>query len=251
MPWTSGVSLGEPGPAAAIDGHATHDQATHLQTRDRLFWIALARSWRNWRMALMLVQPDTVVRWHRDWLRRRWTRRSTPPADGRPPIDHQIRALVRDMASANPLWGAPRIHGELRAVGIVVSERTVSRLLESHPRPHSQTWRTVSHQSPRHSRLDRFLHRSDGHRPGTVRPPGAIASPPAHRALQHDRTSDSDVDSSASGRHIPGRHRANLFCIETGITSLATSSCGDWRAWASRKSSRPRRVLGKIRSSNA
>jgi putative transposase len=114
----------------------------HLQTRDRLFWIALARSWRNWRMALMLVQPDTVVRWHPDRLRRRWTRRSTPPADGRPPIDHQIRALVRDMASANPLWGAPRIHGELRALGVVVSERTVSRLLESHPRPHSQTWRT-------------------------------------------------------------------------------------------------------------
>jgi transposase InsO family protein len=112
-----------------------------LQTRDRLFWIALARGWRNWHMALVLVQPDTVVRWHRDWLRRRWTRRSQRRPDGRPPIDQQIRALVRDMASANPLWGAPRIHGELRTLGVNVSERTVSRLLKPHARPPSQTWR--------------------------------------------------------------------------------------------------------------
>jgi putative transposase len=114
----------------------------HLQTRDRLFWIALARSWRNWRTALVLVQPDTVVRWHRDWLRRRWTRRSKPRLDGRPPINPQIRVLVREMATANLLWGAPRIHGELRILGIDVSERTVSRLLQRCPRPPSQTWRT-------------------------------------------------------------------------------------------------------------
>ena len=115
---------------------------TRLRTRDRLFWIALARSWRNWRRALIVVQPDTVIRWHRDWLRRRWTRRSQQRRDGRPPIDQQIRALVREMATANPLWGAPRIHGELRTLGVHVSERTVSRLLEPHTRPPSQTWRT-------------------------------------------------------------------------------------------------------------
>jgi putative transposase len=114
----------------------------HLQTGDRLFWIALARRWQNWRTAVVLVQPDTVVRWHRDWRRRRWTRRSKSRPDGRPPIDQQIRVLVREMATANPLWGAPRIHGELRVLGVDVSERTVSRLLERHPRPPSQTWRT-------------------------------------------------------------------------------------------------------------
>src|SRR5262245_36708902 len=48
-----------------------------LRARDRLFWLALARRWQNWRTALIVVQPDTVLRWHRDWLRRRWTRRST------------------------------------------------------------------------------------------------------------------------------------------------------------------------------
>ena len=113
-----------------------------LRARDRLFWILLARLWRNWRTALVLVQPDTVVRWHRDWLRRRWTRRSSPAPGGRPPIKPEIRALVREMAIANPLWGAPRIHGELRTLGLDVSERTVSRLLRRISRPPSQSWRT-------------------------------------------------------------------------------------------------------------
>jgi hypothetical protein len=102
----------------------------------------LARNWDNWRTALMVVQPDTVVRWHRDWLRRRWTRRSQPRHHGRPPIDQQIRTLVGEMATANPLWGAPRIHGELRTLGVHVSERTASRLLKSHPRRSPQTWKT-------------------------------------------------------------------------------------------------------------
>src|SRR5213593_3234252 len=57
-----------------------------LRTRDRLFWIALARIWRNWRTALVLVQPETVVRCHRDWVCRRWTRRSTRLHGGRPAI---------------------------------------------------------------------------------------------------------------------------------------------------------------------
>src|SRR5436190_19846624 len=113
-----------------------------LSRRDRLFWMTLAHGWRNWRTALVFVQPDTVVRWHRDWLRRRWIRRSKQRREGRPPIDPQIPALVREMAMANPLWGAPRIHGELRTLGVEVSERTVSRLLEPHTRRRSQTWRT-------------------------------------------------------------------------------------------------------------
>jgi hypothetical protein len=113
-----------------------------LRARDRLFWVALARRWQNWRTALMVVQPDTVIRWHRNCLRRRWTRRSHQLHHGRPSIDPQIRTLVREMATANPLWGAPRIHGELRTLCVHVSERTVSRLLEPHTRPSPQTWKT-------------------------------------------------------------------------------------------------------------
>src|ERR1700674_4408493 len=113
-----------------------------LGTRDRLFWILLAKGWREWRTALILVQPDTVVRWHRQWLRRRWTRRSTRTRPGRPNTDAAVRTLVGQMAAANPLWGAPRIHGELGKLGVEVSERTVSRLLRRPRRPPAQTWRT-------------------------------------------------------------------------------------------------------------
>ena len=62
--------------------------------------------------------------------------------NGRPPVKHEIRALVSEMATANPLWGGPRIHGELRTLGVDVSERTVSRLVTGVTRPPSQTWRT-------------------------------------------------------------------------------------------------------------
>ena len=113
-----------------------------LRRRDRLFWIALAQTWRHWRTALVFVPPETVVRWHRGWLRRRWTRRSARVRPGRPETDAAIRTLVNQMATANPLWGAPRIHGELGKLGIEVSERTVSRLLRRPRRPPSQTWRT-------------------------------------------------------------------------------------------------------------
>lgn len=124
--------------------HALRRQGSrpHLGWRDRLFWIVLAKAWRHWRTALVLVQPDTVVRWHREWLRRRWTWRSARRRSGCPRTDAAIRTLVSDMAAVNPLWGAPRIHGELRKVGVEVSERTVSRLLRRPRRPPSQTWRT-------------------------------------------------------------------------------------------------------------
>src|SRR5688572_29746164 len=97
----------------------------YLRSTDRMFWILLAKGWRDWRSALTVVQPDTVVRWHRQWLRRRWTRRSGRRHPGRPTTDSAIRALVSTMTAANPLWGAPRIHGELAKLGITVSERTV------------------------------------------------------------------------------------------------------------------------------
>jgi transposase InsO family protein len=104
--------------------------------------VLLAKAWQEWRTALIVVQPDTVVRWHRPWLRRRWTQRSTLTRPGRASTAAAIRTLVDKMGAANPLWGAPRIHWELRKLGIEVSERTVSRLLRRRHRPPSQTWRT-------------------------------------------------------------------------------------------------------------
>jgi putative transposase len=119
-----------------------HVKRPTLRRRDQLFWIVSAKIWRGWRTALVVVRPDTVVRWHRQWVRRHWTRHSQQTRPGRPGTTAAIRALVAKMGAANPLWGAPRIHGELCKLGIDVSERTVSRLLRQRPRPPSQTWRT-------------------------------------------------------------------------------------------------------------
>src|SRR6266487_5191974 len=103
----------------------------------------LANAWRDWRTALIVVNPDTVVRWHRHWLRRQWAQRSARGRPGRPRTNAAVRTLVLKIAAANPLWSAPRIHGELGKLGIEVSERTVSRLLRRPRRPPSQTWRTL------------------------------------------------------------------------------------------------------------
>jgi len=90
----------------------------------------------------VIVTPDTVLRWQRRRFREHWTKLSGRPPVGRPPVSRQIGALVVRMAQANPLWGAPRIYGELQKLGIEVAERTVSRLLPKRLTPPSQTWRT-------------------------------------------------------------------------------------------------------------
>src|SRR6058998_625996 len=135
----------------ALENLALHQQlAVYKRTMtrprlcrtDRFFWVGLARVWAGWRQPLVIVTPDTVLRWQRHRFREDWTRLSGRPAVGRPPVNAQIKALVTQMAVANPLWGAPRIHGELLKLGIDVAERTVSRLLPRPRRSPSQTWRT-------------------------------------------------------------------------------------------------------------
>src|SRR5437667_2694707 len=109
---------------------------------DRLFWVALSRVWAGWRQALVIVSPNTVLRWRRRRFREHWTKLSARPIAGRPPVNVEIKALVTRMAAANPLWGAPRIHGELLRLGFDVSERTVSRFIPKRRPLPSQTWRT-------------------------------------------------------------------------------------------------------------
>jgi putative transposase len=110
-------------------------------SRDRLFWAWLARLWPGWRQALVIVAPATVLRWQRRRFRDHWTALTGHPPVGRPPISADIQALVTRMAAANPLWGAPRIHGELMKLGVEVAERTVSRLLPKRGSPVA-AWRT-------------------------------------------------------------------------------------------------------------
>src|SRR2546423_10998212 len=81
-----------------------------LHRRDRLFWIGLITIWKNWKSALVIVRPETVISWQRKRFKRYWWRLSQAKGPGRPPMSTEIRKLVRTMAAANVLWGAPRIH---------------------------------------------------------------------------------------------------------------------------------------------
>jgi hypothetical protein len=102
----------------------------------------LARFWSDWRKQLLFVQPETVVRWHKKGFRRYWRWKSRLKWPGRKKVPKDIRDLIRTMSRENPLWGAPRIHGELLKLGIKISETTVSKYIVRHRKPPSQSWRT-------------------------------------------------------------------------------------------------------------
>jgi len=106
---------------------------------DRLLWVWLYRVWPRCLDVMVLVKPATVVQWHRRGFRlyRRWRSRS-----GRPSINREIRGLIRQMSMANPLWGAPRIHGELLKLGIEISQATVAKYMIRRPGSPSPTWRS-------------------------------------------------------------------------------------------------------------
>ena len=89
-----------------------------LRPADRILWAWLSRVWSDWREALMMVQPETVIAWRRRSFRHSWARLSGRGRPGRPTIPPEIRDLIRRMSSANPLWGASRVIGELAKIGI-------------------------------------------------------------------------------------------------------------------------------------
>jgi putative transposase len=111
-----------------------------LRASDRIFWVALRRVWSGWANVLALVQPATVVAWHRAGFRLLWRWKSGRP--GRPRTHDEVRALIRKLARENLLWGAPRIHGELLKLGFDVSESTVQTYMGRRRRPGSGGWRT-------------------------------------------------------------------------------------------------------------
>ena len=112
-----------------------------LRQRDRLFWAYLSRLWKEWRDALIIVKPDTVIKWHRESFGLYWRWKSKAPT-GRPPIDKEIRELIRRISRENSLWGAPRIQSELRLLGFNVTEKTIAKYRIKHTKPPSQTWKT-------------------------------------------------------------------------------------------------------------
>jgi hypothetical protein len=113
-----------------------------LRPGDRRLWSLLASTWPAWRQHLVIVEPETVVRWHRAGWRRYWAWRSRTPTRGRPRIDTQIAAEIRRMTRENPRWGHMRVLGELRKLGFRVSLQTVRRYRRNVPRDPSSSWRT-------------------------------------------------------------------------------------------------------------
>ena len=113
----------------------------HLTGIDRLVLVSLWRMFPNVRDALAIVTPDTVIRWHRAGFKTYWRWKSRLRG-GRPRLSRGIRQLIRDMSLANPLWGAPRIHGELLKLGIDVGQTSVAKYMTRPRRPPSQSWKT-------------------------------------------------------------------------------------------------------------
>src|ERR1700719_3854448 len=106
-----------------------------LNIFDKLFWVAVSRFWSGWKQALIVVTPETVVRWHRATFRLYWRLISKSRTHvGRRQTSKEVRELIFRMVAENSTWGAPRIHGELLMLGFDVSERTISRWMRSRMR---------------------------------------------------------------------------------------------------------------------
>src|SRR4051794_21203967 len=129
--------------------------------------------------AVTIVRPETIVRWHRAGFRTfwRWKSRRRP---GRPKVALEVRQLIREMNSANPFWGAPRIHGELLKLGIDVGQTSVAKYMARRRRPPLAGLENVSSQSCRWDRLHRSIRGPDDLIPTAIRVPGLPTRSPAH-----------------------------------------------------------------------
>jgi len=112
-----------------------------LTNHDRWFLVQMYRWFPSILTVVTIVQPETLVRWHRAGFRRYWRWKSNSRG-GRPPIENELRALIRQMSTENRLWGAPRIHGELLKLGFSVTQSSVAKYMVKRRGPPSQGWKT-------------------------------------------------------------------------------------------------------------
>src|SRR6266436_4344668 len=128
-----------------------------LTNNDRWFFIQLYRWFPSILKILTIIQPETLVRWHRAGFRCYWRWKSRPRG-GRPQIDTELRVLIQRMSVENPLWGAPRIHGELLKLGFEVAQSSVAKYMVKRRRPPSQGWLTfLRNQAPNIAAMDLFV----------------------------------------------------------------------------------------------
>jgi len=128
-----------------------------LTNHDRWFFIQLYRWFPAILRVLTIMRPETLVRWHRAGFRRYWRWKSRRRG-GRPPVETELRALIRRMSIENPLWGAPRIHGELLKLGFEVAQSSVAKYMVKRRVPPSQGWRTfLRNHAPDIAAMDLFV----------------------------------------------------------------------------------------------
>jgi hypothetical protein len=128
-----------------------------LTNHDRWFLIQLYRWFPFIVQVLTIIRPETLVRWHRAGFRCYWRWKSLP-LGGRPQIDAELRVLIRRMSVENPLWGAPRIHGELLKLGFEVAQSSVAKYMAKWRGPPSQGWRTfLRNHAPDVAAMDLFV----------------------------------------------------------------------------------------------
>jgi transposase InsO family protein len=128
-----------------------------LTNGDRLFLIMLYRWFPSVLKAITIIRPETLVCWHRAGFRRYWRWKSRS-LGGRPKVDAELRALIRRMSGENPLWGAPRIHGELLKLGFEVAQSSVAKYMVKRCGPPSQGWRTfLRNHAPDIAAMDLFV----------------------------------------------------------------------------------------------
>jgi len=112
-----------------------------LKNTDRKFWVTLSRIWPEWKRALVIVKPETVIRWHRKGFKYYWKWLSRRKS-GRPVINWKLIKLIRKISRENPFWGNMRIRDELKFLGIAISLNTIKKYRFKHPSPPSQNWKT-------------------------------------------------------------------------------------------------------------
>ena len=213
-----------------------------LFTIERLLWVWLYRLWPRCLDTMMLVKPATVIQWHRQGFRLYWRWHSR---SGRPSVDREVRKLIREMSSANPLWGAPRMHGELLKLGIEISLATVAKYMVRRRDTPSPTWRSfLLNHAAGIAAIDMFVVASVSfrllyvtiilahnrrriiHTAVTEHPTAALALPPGDRSVSVDtapRYLLRDRDASY-GQHFRRRVAA------MGITEVITASRSRWHS---------------------
>jgi hypothetical protein len=173
-----------------------------LTNGDRLFFVQLYRWFPSVLNTITIIRPETLVRWHRAGFRRYWRWKSRS-FGSRPQIDVDLRALIRRMSVDNPLWGAPRIHGELLKLGFEVAQSSVAKYMVKRPGPPSQGWLAfLRNHAPDIAAMDLFVAPNPWLRPALClryRPAG----PPRPCLDQRHTSSDRGLDRTPDHGGIP------------------------------------------------